>query len=112
LWSWIVLSGLFNQTVPLVMAAPLLWRWRVWLRTAMVVVVNIIIGYGLIAIDWIKPAVFQVPKGTPMVLFGYFGTNADWHYLIVIPILLVIDIAIYWTLAKSIVKENADEVDA
>jgi hypothetical protein len=105
-WGWVVLLAIFNQLTPMLMLAPLLWRFRVWWRTLVVLVVNIIVGYGLIHLGWVSAAVFQVPRGTPMILFGFFSTNADWRYLVVVPVLLGLNMRIYLPLVKQMISEG------
>ena len=65
------------------------------------------LGAICLSLGFLKPAIYDVPAGTPNLLFGFLASNGDWRYLLVVGVILVVSAGIYYPFVRKILKREA-----
>lgn len=101
---------LFDQPLPLVMGFPIIFQPLLLIPMVLSTITAELIGALVLYLGWLNPAIYNVPGGTPNLLFGFLASNGDWRYFIVIFIIMIISTCIYYPFVKKIVRgENNDQ---
>ena len=95
-FKWSFLPLLLNQPLPFLLTVPVFFQPLVLVPMILSTLVLECLTILLIHFQWLRPTVYQVPDGTPSVLFGYLASNGDIRYLIYMIAMLLLSVAIYW----------------
>jgi PTS system cellobiose-specific IIC component len=74
--------------------------------------VSIWLAAAAIIFNFLPPAVYPIPNGTPALLGAFMGTDGSWRVLVFTLLLLLISMLIYYpfvkaTLSRQTLKEAA-----
>ncbi|EHJ56957.1 hypothetical protein HMPREF9318_01924 [Streptococcus urinalis FB127-CNA-2] len=99
---------LFDQSLPFVMCFPLIFQPILVIPMILSTLIAELIGASVLYLGWLTPAIYNVPNGTPNLLFGFLASNGDWRYLLIVLVIMIISTSIYYPFVKKIVKGEDD----
>lgn len=108
--TYLILSALplvFDQPLPFLMSFPILFQPLLLLPMAISTALAEALGAICLSLGFLKPAIYDVPAGTPNLLFGFLASNGDWRYLLVVGVILVVSAGIYYPFVRKILKREA-----
>ncbi|MGT2934091.1 PTS sugar transporter subunit IIC [Streptococcus catagoni] len=97
---------LFDQNLPFLVGFPIILQPLFIFPMLVTTALAEIFGAILLALGWLSPAVYSVPKGTPSLFFGFLASNGDWRYLFVILIIISFSVVIYLPFVKRALKQG------
>ncbi|MGT2959735.1 PTS sugar transporter subunit IIC [Streptococcus caballi] len=108
--TYLILSALplvFDQPLPFLMSFPILFQPLLLLPMAISTALAEASGAICLSLGFLKPAIYDVPAGTPNLLFGFLASNGDWRYLLVVGVILVVSAGIYYPFVRKILEREA-----
>lgn len=108
--TYLILSAIplvFDQPLPFLMSFPILFQPLLLLPMAISTALAEALGAICLSLGFLKPAIYDVPAGTPNSLFGFLASNGDWRYLLVVGVILVVSAGIYYPFVREILEREA-----
>lgn len=104
-WYFVGIPLIFDLWWPLAFMLPIFWQFNILKRAIFVTLTNALIGSALLYVH-LEPAVYWVPTGMPNLFFGGLASHHFVVYIMVTVFLLVIDVVIYWPVARQLMMER------
>ncbi|EHJ51910.1 PTS sugar transporter subunit IIC [Streptococcus macacae] len=106
-WSFIPL--LFDQPLPLLLGFPILFQPLLLIPMLLTTFAAELLGAFVLMTGMLNPSVYEVPTGTPNILFGFLASNGDWRYLVMVALILSISVIIYLPFVKIVLLREAHD---
>lgn len=100
---------LFDQPLPFLLAFPVFMQPLLLIPMVISTIVAELIGVLLIYLNILPPAIYNVPLGTPSLLFGYFASGNHLGYLLIAMIIIVISVLIYMPFVRRLLDKGGAE---